>query len=221
MSPTARTTVVRGRKRAVTDRDRLLALLSEAPVAHLGVVVDGRPVVLPTAYAIDPGGPDDAGSLYVHGSVVARWLRTAHDRTVCVTVTELDGFVLGRSAFHHSMNYRSAVVIGRTRAVTDPDERQRALDLTVDHMVPGRSAELRASTRRELAATAVLAVPLREASMKVRDGGPGDEPADIAAGVWGGHVPCRRTVHPPVPDHDATGEPPASVRAFVGSAIRR
>ena len=218
MSPTTRTTIARGRKRAVTERDQLLAFLAEAPVAHLGVVVDGQPLVLPTAHAIDPDGPDDAGSLYVHGSVAARWLQASNDVTVCITVTELDGFVLGRSAFHHSMNYRSAVVIGHARTVADPDERQHALDLTVDHMVPGRSAELRPSTRKELAATAVLAVPLREASMKARAGGPGDEPDDIAAGMWGGHVPCRRVVAEPVADADARGAAPRSVATLVAAA---
>ena len=122
-----------------------------------------------------------------------------------MTVTELDGLVAGRSAFHHSMNYRSAVVIGPARLVEDLDERQHALDLIVDHMIPGRSATLRASTRKELAATAVLAVPLHEASMKARAGGPGDEPEDVEAGTWGGHIPLRRVAGAPVPDADARG----------------
>ena len=165
LGPTARTTVGRGRERAVADRDRLHALLADGLVAHLGVVVEGHPVVLPTAYAVDPDGPDRDGTLYVHGSVAAGWLRAGTGATVCVTVTELDGLVAGRSAFHHSMNYRSAVVIGTARAVEDAGERQRALDLIVDHMLPGRSVTLRPSTRKELAATAVLAVPLHEASM--------------------------------------------------------
>lgn len=217
MAPTDRTTIVRGRKREVSERHDLLAFLATAPVAHLGVVVEGMPVVLPTAFAIDPDGPDDAGSLYIHGSVAARWLRASGEETVCITVTELDGLVVGRSAFHHSMNYRSAVVVGRARPVSDPDERQRALDLTIDHMVPGRSAELRPSTRRELAATAVLAVPLREASMKRRTGGPGDEPDDIAEPSWGGHVPLRQHVGTPVADADAVGEVPDSVAALVAT----
>jgi nitroimidazol reductase NimA-like FMN-containing flavoprotein (pyridoxamine 5'-phosphate oxidase superfamily) len=144
----------------------------------------------------------------VHGSVAARWLRAAPDTTVCVTVTELDGLVAGRSAFHHSMNYRSAVVIGTARLVEDAQERQRALDLIVDHMLPGRSGTLRPSTRKELAATAVLAVPLHEASMKARAGGPGDEPSDVEAGVWGGHLPLHRVVGAPVPDADAAGPVP-------------
>ena len=109
------------------------------------------------------------------------------------------------------MNYRSAVVIGEARLVDDPDERAHALDLIVDHMIPGRSATLRANTRKELAATAVLAVPLHEASMKARAGGPVDEPEDVAAGVWGGDLPIRRVVGEPVADADSTGPVPADV----------
>lgn len=213
LSPTPRTTVGRGRNRMVEDREVLHGLLEDALVAHLGVVVGGHPLVLPTAFAADPDGPDEDGTLYVHGSVAAGWLRAATDTTVCVTVTELDGLVAGRSAFHHSMNYRSAVVIGAARVVADPDERQRALDLIVDHMIPGRSRTLRASTRKELAATAVLAVALHEASMKARAGGPGDEPEDVEAGLWGGHIPLRRVADAPVADADAVGPVPADVLA--------
>ncbi|GAA3654875.1 pyridoxamine 5'-phosphate oxidase family protein [Nocardioides ginsengisoli] len=215
LEPTDRTRIRRGRNRAVADRTELHALLADALVAHLGVTVGDHPVVLPTAFAVDADGPDEGGTLYVHGSVGARWLQEAGDATVCVTVTELDGLVAGRSAFHHSMNYRSAVVIGRARVVTDPAERQHALDLIVDHMIPGRSATLRPSTRKELAATAVLAVPLHEASMKARAGGPVDEPEDVAAGIWGGHLPLTRVVGAPVVDHQTPAEVavPDDVRA--------
>lgn len=217
LSPTPRTTVGRGRNRMVEDRAELHALLADALVAHLGVTVtrDGHshPLVLPTAYAVDLDGPDAGGTLYLHGSVAAGWLRAATDATVCVTITELDGLVTARSAFHHSMNYRSAVVIGTARAVDDAAECRHALDLIVDHMVPGRSATLRASTRKELAATAVLAVPLLEASMKARAGGPVDDPEDVAAGIWGGHIPLRRVAGAAVSDADADGPVPADVRA--------
>lgn len=213
LEPTERTRIGRGRNRAVADRDRLMELLADALVAHVGVVVGQHPVVLPTAFAVDLDGPDDGGSLYLHGSVAAGWLRAAPDATLCVTVTELDGLVAGRSAFHHSMNYRSAVIIGSARVVDDPDERQHALDLIVDHMIPGRSATLRASTRKELAATAVIAVPLHEASMKERAGGPGDEPEDVATGVWGGHIPLRRVAAEPVSDEETTSPAPADVVA--------
>ena len=199
----------------VEDRTELHRLLADALIAHLGVTVSrdgiGHPLVLPTAFAVDLDGPDLDGTLYLHGSVAAGWLRAAQDTTVCVTVTELDGLVAARSAFHHSMNYRSAVVIGAARLVDDPDERGHALNLIVDHMIPGRSATLRANTRRELAATAVLAVPLHEASMKSRGEGPVDDVEDIEAGVWGGVIPLRRTAGDPVPSEDAVGPVPADV----------
>ncbi|EON24824.1 hypothetical protein CF8_1093 [Nocardioides sp. CF8] len=221
LEPTGRTTIGRGRNRAVADRGRLMALLGDALIAHVGVVMGEHPVVLPAAFAVDADGPDAGGTLYLHGSVAAGWLRAAPDATVCVTVTELDGLVAGRSAFHHSMNYRSAVIIGAGRLVEDAAERQHALDLIVDHMIPGRSATLRASTRKELAATAVVAVPLHEASMKERDGGPGDEPEDVASGGWGGHIPLRRVAASPVPDADARGVVPVEVVARARALAAR
>ncbi|WP_422933737.1 pyridoxamine 5'-phosphate oxidase family protein [Sinomonas sp. P47F7] len=212
LSPTPRTTVNRGKNRAVADRAELHAVLADALLAHLGVIAGAHPAVLPTAFGVDLDGPDAGGSLYLHGSVAAGWLNKALEHDVCVTITELDGLVAGRSAFHHSMNYRSAVVIGRARRVEDATERERALATIVDHMIPGRWDTLRPSTRKELAATAVLAVPLAEASLKVRAGGPGDEPEDIDAGTWGGHIPLRRVAGAPVPDPDSEGKPaPADV----------
>jgi uncharacterized protein len=211
LSPTARTQVKRGRDRALAEREELLAFLAAGLVGHIGVVVGDHPVVLPVAYAVDPDGPDRDGTLYVHGSVAAGWVRRAGSATVCVTVTELDGLVAGRSAFHHSMNYRSAVVIGEARLVTDDDERARALALIVDHMIPDRSATLRPHTRKELAATAVLAVPLHDASMKARDGDPVDEPEDVDAGIWGGYIPLRRVATRVVTASDAVGEVPDHV----------
>ena len=213
LEPTPRTTVGRGRHRVVEDREALHALLEDALVAHVGVVIDGDPVVLPSAYAVDLDGSDDHGSLYLHGSVATRWLRQLVGATICVTVTEVDGLVAGRSAFHHSMNYRSAVVIGTARYVDGEQERAHALDLIVDQMIPGRSATLRAHTRKELAATAVIAVPLREASMKARAGGPVDEPDDVAAGVWGGHIPIRRIASVPLSAEDSHQDVPEDVRA--------
>lgn len=217
LEPTARTTVTRGRNRVVADRAALLDLLADGLMAHVGVDAGDHPVVLPCAYAVAVDGPDEGGTLYLHGSVAAGWIRRLladpARSTVCVTVTELDGLVTARSAFHHSMNYRSAVVVGRAREVVDPDERRRALDLVVDHMVPGRSATLRPSTRKELAATAVLAVPLAEASMKQRAGGPVDDEADVATGTWGGHIPLRRVADVPLPDSDASGAVPQDVAA--------
>lgn len=214
LSPTARTTATRSRHRMVAERAALFDLLADGLVVHLGVTVGDHPVVLPMAYGVDLDGPDDGGSLYLHGSVAAGWLRAAVGSTVCVTLTELDGLVLARSGFHHSMNYRTAVVIGALRAVDDADERARALDLVVDQSVPGRSATLRPHTRKELAATAVLAVGLREASLKARDGDPVDDPADVEAGAWAGQVPIHRVLGDPVDAGDSRAPVPPDVRAL-------
>ena len=220
LSPTPRTTLTREKERGVSDRDELLALLREGIVAHIGVTVadDGgsHPVVLPVAYAVDPDGPDRDGTLYVHGSVAAGWLRSTHESgervSVCVTVTALDGLVLARSAFNHSMNYRCGVVIGPARLVEEPQEKAHALDLIVEHVVPGRAAALRPNTRKELAATSVLAVPLHEASLKTRAGGPVDDQPDIDAGYWAGHLPLRMVASPVVPDPAASGPVPDHVQ---------
>jgi nitroimidazol reductase NimA-like FMN-containing flavoprotein (pyridoxamine 5'-phosphate oxidase superfamily) len=202
LSSTARTTITRHRERGSADRADLLAVLEEALVCHVGIVRDGTPVVLPSIFAVDPDGPDAGGTLYLHGSVAAPWLREAPDTTVCATFTLVDGAVLARSAFNHSMNYRSAVVIGPARWVDAEAEREHALRLIVDHVVPGRTATLRANTRKELAATGVVAVPLAEASVKSRTGGPADDADDVASGVWAGVVPLSVTAGPVQPDHD-------------------
>jgi len=225
LSPTPRTTPTRGRHRQVDDRARLLDFLDEALIAQLGVVAErdgvAYPVVLPTAYAVDRDGPDAGGTLYLHGSVAAGWLAPALARDVCVSVTEVDGLVLARSGMHHSANYRSAVVLGRPRRVDDPDERGRALDLIIDHLVPGRAATLRRPTRKELAATVVLALPLAEASMKVRAGDPVDDEDDVLAGAWAGVVPVRRVLDEPLSAADSHDEVPADVRRVVGAVASR
>lgn len=225
LSPTPRTRISRGRNRAVTEREQLHTFLGSALLAHLGVTVgageDAHPVVLPTAYGFDPDGPDEGGSLYLHGSVAAGWLGRALERDVCVTITELDGLVAARSGFHHSMNYRSAVVMGRARLVEDPDERERALALVVDQMIPGRWDTLRPATRKELAATAVLALPLAEASMKARDEGPVDDPADVGGPGWAGVIPIHRVAGAPVTAEDSTAPVPEDVvRRAAGLAER-
>ena len=193
LSPTPRTTLDRHHDRALHDRGALLDVLADALVCHLGVIVDGDPVVLPTAFGADPDGPDRGGTLYLHGSVAASSLRTGLESDLCVTVTQLDGLVLARSAFHHSMNYRSAVIRGSGRLVDDEQEKVRALGLIVDHVVPGRASTLRPHRRKELAATVVVALPLYEASVKQRGGDPVDDADDIAAGIWAGVVPVRMT----------------------------
>jgi uncharacterized protein len=210
LSPTPRTRITRHRERGSEDREDLFAILEQALVCHVGIVRDGEPVVLPAIHAVDADGPDDGGTLYLHGSVAAPWLHEAPGRTVCATFTLVDALVLARAAFSHSMNYRSAVVFGTARQVTDAAERDRALHLIVDHVVPGRSATLRASTRKELSATTVIAVPLAEASVKARTGGPHDEPEDVAAGTWAGVVPLRVTAGEVEPDQD--GPVPDDVR---------
>jgi len=200
LSPTARTTVNRGRARARTDRDDLVGVLEAALICHLGVLVGGVPMVLPTAFGVDLDGPDSGGTLYLHGSVASRSLRAAPDLDICVTLTVLDGLVLARSAFHHSMNYRSAVILGRPRVVDDASERVHALDLIVDHVAPGRAATLRPHTRKELVATSILALPLAEASVKIRSGGPVDDDADVDEGGWAGVIPVRQVRGAPEPD---------------------
>lgn len=215
LSPTARTTVTRHRERGANDRADLFAILDEALVCHVGVVRDGAPVVLPSIHAADPNGPDEGGTLYLHGSVAAPWIASAEGTDVCVTATLVDGIVAARAAFNHSMNYRSAVVLGRARRVTDEAERAHALGLVVDHVIPGRTETLRANTRKELAATGLLAVPLAEASVKVRAGGPKDDEADVATGVWAGVIPLHQGAGAVEPDTPATDGLP------VPDAVRR
>jgi uncharacterized protein len=209
LSPTPRTLITRHRERASEDRADLFAIIGEALVCHVGIVRDGAPVVLPSIHAADPDGPDEGGTLYLHGSVAAPWLLQAPGQVVCATFTLVDALVLARAAFSHSMNYRSAVVYGPARRVDDDAERDHALRLIVDHVVPGRSATLRASSRKELAATAVVAVPLAESSVKARTGGPKDEPEDVATGTWAGIVPLSMTAGPAEPDQE--GDVPVEV----------
>ena len=184
LSGSPRTRLGRHRERAATDRAALRDVLSEALICHLGFIADGTPVVLPTGYGVD------AETMYLHGSVAARPLMTTPGQPVCVTVTLLDGIVLARSAFHHSMNYRSAVIFGVPRLVTDATEKARALECVTEHLAPGQWAATRQPTRKELAATSVIALSLDEASVKVRTGPPVDEPEDVAAGGWAGVLPA-------------------------------
>lgn len=199
-APTARTTPTRHRERASYDRESVHAVLDEGRVCHLGFVRDGTPVVLPTLYA------RVGDRLYVHGSSGSRPLRTAGERAeglpVCVTVTHVDGLVLARSAFHHSLNYRSVVVHGTAYAVADDRERADALDALVDSVVPGRAADSRPADAKELAATAVLRVDMAEVSAKVRSGGPVDDEEDLGLPHWSGVVPLTHGYGAPVPADD-------------------
>ncbi|MEU6537208.1 pyridoxamine 5'-phosphate oxidase family protein [Streptomyces sp. NPDC047000] len=199
-SPTDRTVPTRAAEKASYDREVVHSILDDGYVCHLGFVRDGAPVVLPTLYA-------RAGErLYLHGSTGSRPLRmtgrTDPGLPVCVTVTHVDGLVLARSAFHHSINYRSVVVHGTAHQVTDPEEKRLALDALVDQVVPGRSADSRRADRKELAATAVIALDLAEVSAKLRTGGVNDDPEDLALPHWAGVIPVTRTYGAPVPSEN-------------------
>ncbi|WP_263172106.1 pyridoxamine 5'-phosphate oxidase family protein [Streptomyces sp. SCSIO ZS0520] len=199
-APTARTIPTRARERASYDRESVHAALDGAFLCHLGFLRDGAPVVLPTLFA------RVGERLYLHGSTGSRPLRTAHGEPegieVCLTVTHVDGLVLARSAFHHSINYRSVMVHGRAVAVLDEEERRLALNALVDQVVPGRSADSRPANAKELAATAVLALDLAEVSLKSRTGDPGDDPEDLSLPHWSGVLPVRTAYGEPVPAAD-------------------
>lgn len=197
--PTELTTPTRSRERAAWDAEQVHAILDEGFLCHLGFVRDGAPVVLPTLY----GRIGDR--LYVHGSTGSRPLRGAADDAglpVCLTVTHLDGLVLARSAFHHSVNYRSVVVHGTAFTVVDQDERAEALDAIVEQVVKGRSADCRRPDAKELAATAVIRLDLVEASAKMRSGGPNDDPEDLALPYWAGVLPVASGYGAPIPAED-------------------
>jgi len=192
---TSRTTVRRLPQRGVYDRAAVFAILDEALVCHVGFVRDGQPFVIPTIFA----RVEDR--LYLHGSAASRMLGAlAEGADVCVTVTLVDGLVLARSAFHHSMNYRSVVVLGRARLVTDANEKRAALEAVVEHVVPGRSREVRDPSERELLATSVLCLDLLEVSAKVRTGPPVDDAEDMDRPCWAGEIPLRLEAQAPVAD---------------------
>src|SRR6266568_5640361 len=189
LSTTDRTTLHRLRERGLTDRAALHDVLDAGLICHLGVVIDGTPVVLPTGYG------RIGETLYLHGSSANRALRAAAGAEACVTVTMLDGLVCARSVFHNSMNCRSAVIFGTARLVTAETERLEALRAITEHLIPGRWDNSRRPTRKELAATAVLALSLDEASVKARTGGPKDD-EDYGLDYWAGVLPITMTVGP-------------------------
>jgi uncharacterized protein len=202
LSPTPRTTLHRLRERGRTEPADLDAVLEAGLICHLGVVIDGAPVVLPTGY----GRIGD--TLYLHGSSANRSLLSAAGQQVCVTITLLDGLVCARAVFHHSMNYRSAVIFGLARLVDDPDEKLAALEAVTNHLVPDRWDHARAPSRKELAATAVLALPLTEASVKVRSGGPKDDEEDYDSDIWAGVLPASLMFGQAEPDPLLRGDVP-------------
>ncbi|HEX8189536.1 MAG TPA: pyridoxamine 5'-phosphate oxidase family protein [Pyrinomonadaceae bacterium] len=194
-SPTARTTLKRLPKRGSFDRGTVYGILDEGFVCHVGFVAGGQPFVIPTAY----GRAGDV--LYVHGARASRMQKAlAAGADVCVTVTLVDGLVLARSAFHHSINYRSVVIFGRARVVESEEEKSAALEAFTEHVMPGRWADVRWPTPQELAATTVLAIRLDEASAKVRTGPPVDDEEDYQLAVWAGVLPLGVEPGAPVAD---------------------
>jgi nitroimidazol reductase NimA-like FMN-containing flavoprotein (pyridoxamine 5'-phosphate oxidase superfamily) len=213
-----RTTVRRLPERGRYDREAIDAILDEGLVCHVGFVDDGQPFVVPSAYA------RMGDRLLVHGSAASRMLKTlAAGVPACVTVTLLDGGVLARSGFNHSMNYRSVVVVGAAAEITDPAEKRRALDAIVEHIVPGRLAALRPPSEVELRATRVVAFALDESSAKVRSGPPKDDEADYALPCWAGEVPLRLAPGEPIADPRLpAGTPtPEHVRGWRRPRARR
>ncbi|MFV0523756.1 MAG: pyridoxamine 5'-phosphate oxidase family protein [Acidimicrobiales bacterium] len=200
-APSPRSTVRRLPERGRYDRDTIDAILDEAFLCHVGLVHDGAPVVIPTLHA------RLGDHIVLHGSPASRLLRTGRAQEICVTVTLVDGFVLARSTFHHSMNYRSVVVFGRPEIVPD-HEKAAVLDAMVEKLAPGRVAHVRPSHDKEIRGTLVLRLPLTEASAKVRTGGPSDDAEDYDLPVWAGVVPVHTTFGTPVVDPDATVEVP-------------
>ncbi|HJZ95455.1 MAG TPA: pyridoxamine 5'-phosphate oxidase family protein [Candidatus Solibacter sp.] len=191
-TPTPRTELHRLPKRGVYDEATVHAILDEAFLCHVGFAVDGQPFVIPTGYG------RDGKRLYIHGSAASRMLRTlAGGVDVCVTITLVDGFVLAKSAFHHSFNYRSVVVLGKARLVDDPAEKWDALRCITNHIVHGRWEEVRQPNDQELKATTVLCLDLVEVSAKVRNGPPVDDEEDLSIPVWSGVVPIKTVVADP------------------------
>lgn len=199
----------RMRKRGSYDRDVAYAIIDEALVCHVGIVTDDGPVVIPTLHA------RDGDELLLHGSAASRLLRTAAGGVdVCVTITLIDGLILARSVFHHSVNYRSVVVFGRARRIDDLAQRRAALDRFVETVVPGRTADARPPNDKELRSTIVLALPLDEMSVKVRTGGAADEPEDYGLPVWAGVIPLSLVPGAPEPDPAMPADhPPAPTYA--------
>lgn len=209
---TSRTRLGRYPVRGSFDRAAIHAILDEGFICHVAFVSAGQPVCVPTGY----GRSGDL--LYLHGSAASRMMRTLADGVdVCVTVTIVDGLVLARSAFHHSMNYRSVMVFGRARVVEDAEEKAVALTALTNHIVPDRWDGLRPVTAQELAATTVLALPIEEASAKMRSGPPKDDAEDVTWPVWAGVVPVGLRIGDPMPDADVG----ADVAPFDVTALRR
>jgi uncharacterized protein len=192
---TDRTKVKRLPARGAYDRETIYPILDEGFICHVGFAIEGQPYVIPTGYA------RIGDELYIHGSSASRMLRNLSQGVdVCVTVTLVDGLVLARSAFHHSINYRSVVILGKAVLVGDPEEKGKALEAFTEHVIPGRWPEIRWPSELEMKATSVLKLPIDEASAKVRTGGPKDDDEDYEMSVWAGVLPLTVTPGEPIPD---------------------
>src|SRR6202050_738621 len=210
--PTARTRVVREAERAAYDRETVYQILDEGFLCHVGFAVEGQPFVIPTSYG------RVESNLYIHGSAASRMLRQMKDGVaVCVTVTLLDGLVLARSIFNHSMNYRSVVILGKATLVDDPEEKLEALRLLSEHILPGRWDDSRQPNDRELKQTSVLHVPIEEFSAKVRTGPAIDDEEDYAFPTWAGVVPLEMMAGQPIADARLPPgpEPPAVALSYT------
>jgi nitroimidazol reductase NimA-like FMN-containing flavoprotein (pyridoxamine 5'-phosphate oxidase superfamily) len=209
LTPTDRTRFHRVPSRGTYDRTTVHQILDEGLVASVGFVIDGQPYVIPMVYA------RRGDQLYLHGASASRLLKSS-DVPLCVTVTLLDGLILARSAFHHSMNYRSVVLLGRAREVTEPEEKNAALTAVVDHVLAGRWQDCRPPSEKELRATRVLALPIDEGSAKMRTGGPLDDEEDLALPYWAGIVPLTLAAGAPVADplHAPRGPLPPGLRGY-------
>ena len=192
--PTELTKVRRVHKRGSYDREVINAILDATPLCHVGYVIEGKPAVTPTLQW------REGDHIYWHGSSASRALRKSEDLDVCLTVSLLDGLVLARSGFHHSANYRSAMIFGRATKVEDVDKKAALLDNFVDHIYPGRSKILRPMTAKEIKATTVLSLPIDEASAKIRAEGVKDDEEDYALPIWAGIIPITQVLGTPQPD---------------------
>jgi nitroimidazol reductase NimA-like FMN-containing flavoprotein (pyridoxamine 5'-phosphate oxidase superfamily) len=209
---TEKTRLRRLPKRGAFDRETVYAILDESFICHVGFVVDGQPYVIPTGF----GRVDDV--LYIHGSSASRMLRTLSEGVeMCFTTTLIDGLVIARSAFHHSINYRSVVVLGRATLVEELDEKNKALESITNHIVPGRWADVRWPTELELKATSVLKLAIDEASAKLRTGGPVDDEEDYAMNVWAGVLPLKIEKGKPIDDDRLPEgiEPPGNIKNYT------
>jgi nitroimidazol reductase NimA-like FMN-containing flavoprotein (pyridoxamine 5'-phosphate oxidase superfamily) len=215
LTPTDRTRHRRLAERGSFELDLVNAIIDEALICHVGFNVDGAPVVIPTIHA------RLGDHVYLHGAVGNNMLRSLDQGVdACVTITIIDGLVLARSAFHHSMNYRSVMIFGRATKVDDEDEKRAAFDALVEHVAAGRTRDARPPTLAEMRKTLLLKLPVTEASAKVRTGGPVDDADDMAMPIWAGVLPCTMTFANPAPDAGITAETPDYVTTYT-RAVRR